>query len=385
MPQQLSERVSAWSILPTAALHGNVLEMQQKGVDIIDLTIGISNRPFPEAGKQAAIEAIAANNVPYTAITGTGELKKAIQTKVQHENKIACELENIIVATGAKQAIFEALYALTNPGDAVAMVTPYWSAYTQMATMLKLTPVFFTLADIPQLADKKAPNNLKAFLFDLPHNPTGKVFTNAELESVLTFSRKNKITIIADEGYEKLIYDGKQISIGALADDEKDSVVSVFSVSQSYSMMGWRLGYAVSDKATIQAMEAVQSSITAGASAITQIAATAILSEEHAYIEKLVADFKNRRNEAHEALSQIPWMHCDLPESGPYFWCDITKLTSDSLDFAANLLEQQKVAIMPGESFGSPGWIRIAFNATPLSVLLDAIGKIVAFGNTYQS
>lgn len=385
MPQQLSERVSAWEVLPTAALHGNVLEMQQKGVDIIDLTIGISNRPFPDVGKQAAIQAITTNNVPYTAISGTSQLKTAIQAKVQRENKITCELENIIVTTGAKQAIFEALYVVTNPGDAVAVITPYWSAYTQMATMLKLTPVFYTLDDIPHLTDQKAPGNLKAFLFDLPHNPTGKVFSEADLQSVLSFSRKNNVTIIADEGYEKLIFDGQQTSIGALADERKDHVISVFSVSQSYSMMGWRLGYAVADKTTIKAMEAVQSSITAGASAVTQAAATAILTEDQAYTDELVEDFKNRRNEAHKQLSSIPWMHCDIPESGPYFWCDIRTLTTDSHAFATKLLQEKRVAVMPGESFGAPGWIRIAFNATPLSVLQDASTEIADFGNTYQS
>lgn len=383
MARALSNRVSKWEVLPTAALHGEVLEMQQQGVDIIDLTIGISNRPIPDSGKQAAIQAITTNDVPYTAITGSSKLKTAIQQKLQKENNISCDLEQILVTTGAKQAIFQTLYVLTNPGDEVAMVTPYWSAYTQIAAMLKLTPVFFTIDDIPNLAGKKYSPKLKALLFDLPHNPTGKVFRKDELKAVVSFAKKNNLYIIADESYEKLVYEGQQISLATIDKEFRNNIITIFSVSQSFSMMGWRLGYAVASKKIIAAMEAVQSSITAATSAVTQAAVAALLPNEALYVKSLREEFQQRRDVIYQKLTDIPWMQCDLPQSGPYFWCNIQQLTANSLDFAATLLQEKKVAVMPGEALGSPGWIRLAFNVQPIPVLEDAVHRIAQFGETY--
>lgn len=379
-----STRVREWEVLPTAALHGKILELQNQGEEILDLTIGISNRPIPQSGKDAAIEAIKTDKVPYTAISGSSKLKTAIQKKLKQENNITCELDNIIVTTGAKQAIFETLYTLTNPGDQVAMITPYWSAYTQIATMLNLSTVFYTLDEIPNLVDRIVDTNLKVLLFDLPHNPTGHVFTRLELQQVIDFAKKNDMYILADESYEKLVYDGEQISLATVDPSFSDHIITVLSVSQTFSMMGWRIGYAVADKEIISAMQAIQSAITAGTSSVSQTAAAAIISGEKTYIEQLREDFKQRRDATYQAFSQIPWGTCEKPESGPYFWCNIEKLTTDSLDFSVKLLEQKKIAIMPGDAFGGKGWIRIAFNILPTPILLDAVNKIAEFGKAYN-
>lgn len=384
MNNTLSNRVVEWSVLPTAKLHGKILAMQQKGQAIIDLTIGISNVPIPDSGKHAAIAAIQTNNVPYTAIGGSDALKKTIQEKLARENGMRVKPENIIVTTGAKQAIFQALYCVTNPRDEVILFTPCWPAYTQIMTMLKLKPVFLTLSDLQTLPDKKVSKKAKILIVNNPHNPTGKLFTKAELTQLAAFAKKHNLIVLADESYEKLVYDGSFINFSTIAPQRKEKLITVFSISQSFSMMGWRLGYAVAQSSIIEAMEAVQSSITAATSAVTQAAITEILAKEHTYGVQLQKAFAQRRDAIYEKLSGISWLRCELPRSGPYFWCNIESLTNNTLDFSMKLLEQQHIAVMPGNAFGAPGWIRIAFNVQPVTVLETAITKIRKFGDTYE-
>jgi len=384
MNKILSQRAREWSVLPTAALHGKVSEMQASGESIIDLSIGISNLPMPETGKKAAIKAIEENNVPYTAIGGTGELKKAIQQRVKRENAIDCDLSEIIVSTGAKQAIFQALYVLTNPGDEVGVIRPYWAAYTQILTMLDLTPVFYELDEVSLLKDRKRNPKLKALLFDIPHNPTGQVFTRDELQDVIAFAKKNNLYVISDEGYEKLIYDGEHISLATIDETFKDHIVTIFSISQSFSMMGWRLGYTIADKKIIQGMEAIQSSITAATSAVTQVAVQNILNEKSAYSKDLLEEFRHRRDVMFAAFQKISWLSCDRPQSGPYFWCNIEKKATNTLDFCLKLLAEKKLAIIPGDAFGQSGWLRIAFNIESIPVLEDAVERLSSFGEQYD-
>jgi len=382
MKIQLSDRVTGWTLQPNTALHGKILELQNAGEKIIDLTIGISDRPIPEESKNAAISAIKDDHVPYTAVGGDSELKHAIQNKLKNQNKLEYELENIMVTTGAKQAMFEALYVLTNPGDKVAIIRPYWPAYIQVMKMLKIEPFIIDVNDI--LNGKNVQVNTKVLLFDLPHNPTGKVFSKEELLSLISFAKKNNIFIIADESYEKLIYEGEQISLATLDESMQDNILTIFSASQSFSMMGWRLGYAVGNKEIITAIEAVQSSITAATPYISQTAVAAALQTNDAYTEKLVTGFKERRNEIYPQLKEIQWLECKLPASGPYFWCNIEKLTKNSVDFAKQLLEKEKIAVMPGEPFGTPGWIRIAFNVNQIPVLKDVVTRLAGFGENYE-
>ncbi len=380
----LSRRVYSWSILPNAALHGKILELKNAGEKIIDLTIGISDFPIPYSGKKAAISVIEKNNAPYTAVGGDSKLKHAIKQKLKKQNKIDCELKNIIVSTGAKQAIFQALFVLTNPDDKVAIIKPYWPAYTQSMKMLKLEPFIIdldTIADIKKVAVDK---NVKVLLFDLPHNPSGKVFTKKELSDIVAFAKKNNLFIIADESYEKLIYEGEQISLATLDKSMKDKIITTFSARQSFSTMGWRLGYTVADETIIAAMEAVQSSITAATPYVSQAVVTAILNSSSYYTSQLVKEFKKRRDVMYPQLQKIDWITCDLPASGPYFWCNIKKLTSNSLKFAEQLLKEQKIAVMPGEPFGAPGWIRIAFNVQPTYILNDVIKRLARFGKLYE-
>lgn len=385
MSTTLSTRASEWSALPTAALHGKVLEMQNAGEDIIDLTIGISNRPIPKAGADAAINVIQNNDVPYTAIGGTSELKKAIQEKLGRENNLTTNLENILVSTGAKQAIFETLYTITNPGDEVMILSPYWAAYSQIATMLGLTRQFVDVDDIASLAGKNASEKLKVIILNNPHNPTGKVLSRDELIQVAEFAKANNLFVLADESYEKLVYEGDFLSFAPIAADMTEKVITIFSVSQSFSMMGWRLGYAVADKEIIRAMEAVQSSITAGASAVTQTAVAAIMNMENSYIQDLTADFNDRKNAIFPKLAEIPWLECQNPKSGPYFWCNITKLTDNSYEFCQKFLDEKRVAVMPGDAFGGKGWIRIGFNVQSTETLAEAVKRLSEFGNHYTA
>jgi aspartate aminotransferase len=265
----------------------------------------------------------------------------------------------------------------------VVLIKPYWPAYTQMLSMLKLESFTIDLDKLNTIKDIKTDSKTKILLFDLPHNPSGKVFTKKELLDLIAFAKNNNLFIIADESYEKLIYDGEQRSLVTLDKTMKENIMTIFSVSQSFSMMGWRLGYAAANKNIISAMEAVQSSITAATPYISQTSVTAIINNT-SYSKDLVTKFKKRRDSIYTKLKDIDGITVELPESGPYFWCDIKKITKNSLDFSEKFLKKEKIAIMPGEPFGTPGWIRIAFNVHEIPVLEDAVSRLASFIKTYE-
>ena len=329
---------------------------------------------------RAAMNAIKNNEVPYTPVAGTPALKEAISNKVWRENRIKAKSSEIIVTSGAKQAIFETLFVLTNPGDKIILFKPCWPALINICALLQLKPFFL---DISQKGHKSISEFRRAKVIILvnPHNPTGKVFSISELKSLVLFARRNKMTIISDESYEKLIYEGKHSSITSIA--PRSNIITVFSTSQTFSMMGWRLGYAIAPPKIIEAMEKVQGPITAGASAVSQAATEAALKTTSP--QKILNEFLARRDYLFSTLIKIPWIRCSKPKGGAYLWCDISRLTKSSAFFANDLLTKKRVAVMPGESFGAPGYIRISFNSAPLSVLHKAVKAIEKIGNKLSS
>lgn len=375
---ELSNRIRLARPLPTAALHGRVEELKAKGQPILDLSIAFSNYPAPEAVIARTTERLRGAPLPYTSVIGAERLRTSLVKKINHENNIDARIDEVIVTNGAKQAIYEALYVLTDPGDEVIIFAPFWPAYIGMVELLGLRPILVDLPDQISASTLEALPPAKIVIFNSPHNPTGKVFSRAELSCIKNWISANRIYAICDESYEKLVFEGEHISLAALSDWRALGVITVFSASQSYAMMGWRVGFAVAPEAVVRAMEVLQGPITAATSALTQIAAEAAFSLGTP--REMIEDYRIRRNIAVELFSAIPWITMHCPEGGPYIWCDISALTADSIGFAEGLLEHENIAVMPGDPFGTPGWIRLSFISDVADTLHKAAAGIIRFG-----
>jgi aspartate aminotransferase len=378
---ELSNRIRLARPLPTTAVHGRVEELKANGQAIIDLSIALSNYAAPDAVVARATEGLRATApLPYTSVVGAAQLRNVLVNKLQSENNIDARADEIIVTNGAKQAVYEALYVLTDPGDAVIIFRPYWPAYMAIAELLGLRPILTDLPDEISASTLAALPPAKVIIINNPHNPTGRVFSASELVCIKDWIAANNSYAVCDECYEKLLFEGRHISLAAIGDWRELGIVTIFSASQSYGMMGWRVGFAVASASIIHAMQTLQGPITAAASAITQIAAEAAFSSGTR--EDMLEDYRTRRDIAMTLFSQVPWLTMHSPESGPYLWGDISALTDDTLAFVEALLEHEKIAVMPGDALGVPGWIRLSFISDTADTLLDGVQGIIRFGDS---
>lgn len=376
---ELSNRIRLARPLATTALHGRVEELKATGQDIIDLSIALSNHPAPSAVIERTADGLRTACQPYTSVVGARGLRASLVEKLRSENRIDAQVDEIIVTNGAKQAVYEALYALTDPGDEIIIFRPYWPAYIAAVELLGLRPIFVDLpAQITESSLAALPR-AKVVIINSPHNPTGKVFSASELTCLKNWIASNRSYVICDESYEKLVFEGEHISLATLCDWRELGVVSIFSASQSYAMMGWRVGFAVAPAPVVRAMETLQGPITAAASALTQIAAEAAFSSRDPKV--MVEDYRARRDAAMAMLSLAPWMTIHSPAAGPYLWGDVSALTLDTVAFAEQLLEHEKIAVMPGEALGMPGWIRLSFISDDVATLRRGVKGIIRFGD----
>jgi aspartate aminotransferase len=375
---QISQRIAPFRPLATTAMHGRVEALRAAGESVIDFSIAISHFAAPESVRRTVADMALHSVLPYTTVGGALALRARLAEKVRRENRIDAEPHEIIVTNGAKQALFEALYVLTDPGDTVIVFRPFWPAYVATAKLLGLDIRF---VDLPELLEEEDLSNFpaaKLVILNNPHNPTGKVMSTRELDLLANWMQSTGCGCIVDESYEKLIFSGEHHSLAALANWRELGVVTIFSASQSYAMMGWRSGFAVAPATVVQAMETLQGPITASVSALTQAATGAAFDSQES--QELVADYRLRRDLIVSMMAGIGWMHVVAPDSGPYLWCDIRGLNCDTVAFSEQLLSEYRVAVMPGDALGQPGFIRIGFISDDLTTLRAGIDAILAFG-----
>ncbi len=376
---RISQRMGAARPLATTAMHGRVEALKSQGEELIDFSIAISHFPAPAVVRERVAQALLMPALPYTAVGGALALRQTLAAKVGADNRIDASADEIIVTNGAKQALYEALYALTDPGDTVIVLRPYWPAYLATAELLKLKVV---LVDLPARLDAAFVAGLpdaRILIVNNPHNPTGQVLQRAELARLCAWMGARGCQAIVDESYEKLLFQGEHVSMAACADWRALGIVTLFSASQSYAMMGWRCGFAVAPATVVQAMETLQGPITAAASALSQVATEAAFAsgEPRAMLE----DYRRRRDLVLDWFGPVPWMRMARPDSGPYLWGDVSALGVDTVAFAEQLLNEWRVAVMPGEALGVPGHIRIGYISDDLATLERGVRAIIAFGN----
>jgi len=379
---QLSDRIAHSRPLATTAMHGRAEALRHAGEPVIDLSIAISHFPPPAAVRDAVADLLKQEQpAHYTDVKGALAVRATLCAKLRLENGVEAGVDEVVVSNGCKQAYYQALYALTDPGDRIAVFRPYWPAYLATAALLGLEVV---LADMPASltpAVLDAFGKVKVLVLNNPHNPTGIVYTRRELECVRDWALANDVRVIVDESYEHLIFSGEHVTLAALCDWRALGVVTLFSASQTYAMMGWRIGFTLASASLADAMQTLQGPITAAAPHLSQVAAAAAFASGAPLA--LVDDYRARRDMVLRRVASTAWMDMRAPASGPYLWADVRALTHDTAGFAERLLEEEKVALMPGEALGVPGFIRLGYISDDRATLLAGVDRILAFGNRY--
>jgi aspartate aminotransferase len=376
---EISQRIARSKPLATTAMHGRVDAMKARGEDVIDFSIAISHFQAPEAVLEATRAALRQPSLAYTAVVGDASIRARLAAKVVNENGIDATPADILITNGAKQALYQALYVMADPGDRVIVFKPHWPAYVATSKLLGLETV---LVDLPaaitaELLDSLPP--AKVLIINNPHNPTGAVLTAAEIDCIGAWLKRTGTHAIVDESYEKLIFDGAHISLAARPDWRDIGIVTLFSASQSYAMMGWRAGFAVAPADLVSAMETLQGPITAAAPMLIQLALAAAF--ESGEPRAMLADYRARRDLVLDLTAGLPWLTMRCPASGPYLWADVSPLTMDTIALSERLLAKRSVAVMPGEALGAPGYIRIGYISDDVATLRRGVKAIVDFGN----
>ena len=393
----ISKRARAISPSMTLAIDAKAKQMQAEGIDVIGFGAGEPDFDTPDFIKQAAIKAINDGFTKYTPASGTLELKKAVCQKLKQDNDLNYDASQILISCGAKHSLFNAIFTLCDDGEKVIIPAPYWVSYEELVKMAGATPVI--LNDLPEengfkltaqrLREAITPKT-KMIILNSPCNPTGAVYEKQELEELAEVIVEHKIFVISDEIYEKIIYDGKKhYSIAALHPEIADLTIVINGVSKSYAMTGWRIGYAAGPKKIIAAMSNVQSHATSNPTSIAQKAALAAISGPQHCITEMVAAFDRRRKYIIERLNSIEGISCPMPHGAFYVFPNVSELCgksfngkpiTDSFALTEFLLNEARVAVVPGDAFGAPGYLRLSYAASDQNIKngLDRIEEAVA-------
>jgi aspartate aminotransferase len=380
----------------TIAVDARAKALVAQGVDIINLTAGEPDFDTLQAARDGGIAAIEHGFTRYTPVPGIAELRVAIAKKLKDDNNLEYTADQVVVSNGAKQSIYNALMVLLDPGDEVVIPTPAWVSYPEMVKLAGGVPVMVDTEpnqyrlDAKELAAAITPRT-KIIVLNNPSNPTGVVYSDAELRMVAELAVSNDLYVISDEIYEKLTYGAEFISIASLGPEILDRTVTVNGFSKAYAMTGWRMGYAAANPEIAEAMSNFQSQCTSGASSISQKAALAALKGDQAPMEAMRVQFDRRRRYIAGRLEQMPGVRLDgMPEGAFYIFPRVDELygkqvagieIEGSVKFAEALLERSRVAVVPGLPFGSDRHVRLSY-ACSLETLTEGMDRFEEFARS---
>ncbi len=387
----IAEKIQAST---TLAIDAMFKQMKADGIDVIGFGAGEPDFNTPDNIKAAAYKAIEENKTRYTPAAGIMELRKAVCDRLRTDCGLEYEASQIVVASGAKHSVFVALQTLVNPGDEVILPAPFWVSYYELIKMAGGIPVIVDASEAENFkmtAEKFAAAvtpKTKAMILNNPSNPTGMMYTKAELEAIAEICVKNEIYVIADEIYYGLVYDGREFtSFASLGDDVKDLTILVNGVSKSYAMTGWRIGYTASNAKLAKVMSNFLSHSTSAPSSVSQWAAVEALNGPQEGILAMRDEFEKRRNYIVERMNQIEGVSCLNPEGAFYVMMNIEKLIgrkfgeieiTDSDSFAKAFLEQGLVAVVPCSGFGAPNFVRWSY-ATSMENIKEGLDRLEKF------
>jgi len=392
----ISERLKKVAPSLTLAIDAKAKQMKKEGVDLVGFGAGEPDFNTPENIKEAGIKAIKDNQTRYTPASGMIELKTAVAEKLKKDNNLDYKPSDIIISCGAKHSLYNIFMALLNPGDEVIIFSPYWVSYEEQVKIADGVPVFVELDESKNfevdfdLLNKKITKKTKAMIVNSPSNPTGAIFSEQTLQKLADIALKNNLYIISDEIYEKLIYNNKkQISIASLSKEVKAKTIVVNGVSKTYAMTGWRIGYlAADDKEIISAIDNLQSHSTSNPTTPAQIAAIEALKTSESVIQAMVAEFDKRRKHILKRVRAISGLTAVEPDGAFYIFPNFSsfigktikgKKINGSLDLAELLLNEAKVAVVPGIAFGTDKHFRLSYatSMTNIDKGLDRIGDVL--------
>ncbi|MBS4241148.1 pyridoxal phosphate-dependent aminotransferase [Campylobacter vulpis] len=372
----------------TLAITALANELKAKGEDVLSFSAGEPDFDTPQTIKNAAIKAIEKGCSKYTAVAGIKDVLNAIAIKLKRDNNLSYETSEIITNVGAKHSLFQCLECLVDEGDEVIIPSPYWVSYPEMVKFAGGKCVFvqtkeengfkITAKELKSVLNEKT----KVFILNSPSNPVGCVYTKEELSALAKVLEGTKVVVLSDEMYEKLLYDGVEFhAFASVSEDAMKRTVTINGLSKCGAMPGWRFGYMASkNKALISAVKRLQGQSTSNICSITQYAAIpALLGECDEDIEKMRKAFEKRRNIALEMLSKMENISVYKPSGAFYLFINISKLEKDSMKFCQKLLEEKKVAVVPGIGFGMEGYLRLSYATSEENIIkgLERFGEFV--------
>ncbi len=386
----LSNRVQKVKPSATMAVSDKAKELKSKGIQIVSMGSGEPDFDTPTNIQKAAIKAIGNGETRYTPADGTPELKKAICEKFKRENGLDYSLNEVMVSCGGKQVFYNLCQAILNSGDEVIIPTPYWVSYPDMAILADGTPVFietgidqdFKIS--PEQLEASITSNTKLFILNSPSNPTGSVYSKAEIEALgAVLEKYPHVLTISDDIYEHIRWGGDDfINIAMACPNLKDRVIILNGVSKAYAMTGWRIGYAAGPEMVIKAMKKIQGQSTSNPSSISQAAALEAITGDQSFITMMVEAFERRHDFLVDSLNAIDGIEC--PRSGGAFYSFpkvqglIERLgLKDDVEFSTYCLEKLSLAVVPGSAFGAPGYVRLSF-ATSMDNIKLSVEKLAS-------
>lgn len=385
---ELSDRASLLTPSLTLAIDSKAKAMKAEGIDVCSFGAGEPDFDTPEHIKAAAMASLEAGFTKYTPSSGTPELRSAISEKFLRDNNLDYKPQQIIVSNGAKHSCFNAILAVCGPGDEVIIPAPYWLSYPEMVRLAGAEPVFVQTTEengwkmTPEEFENAMTPRTKMVIINTPGNPTGSVYTRAELQKLAEVAIEEEIVILSDEIYEKLTYDGAEhVSIASLSPEAYDLTITINGLSKAYAMTGWRLGYLGAPDPIARAIDSIQSHSTSNPCSFAQKGGLAALKGDQQPVVDMREEFDMRRQYMFERISAVPNVTAVKPLGAFYVLANIGRLQLTSQNFADRLLSKANVAVVPGIAFGDDRTIRFSY-ATSLDVIKKGLDRFEQFCQT---
>ena len=392
----LADRLKTLAPSSTLAVQAKAKALRARGVDVISFGAGEPDFDTPERIKEAAVAALRRGQTKYTEVGGIPELRAAVCAKLKRDNGLDYDPAEVLVSCGAKHTLFNIVTALVNPGDEVLVPSPFWVSYPEQVRLLGGTPVTVDTREgsgfdlDPERLRAAVTPRTKLVVLNSPNNPTGAVFSRPALTAVARLAVERGLWLVSDECYESLTFEGRHVSVASLDPEVKARTLVVNTCSKAYAMTGWRIGYAAGPREVVRAMTDVQSQVTSNPSSIAQWAAVEALAGPQDEVAKMAGEFDRRRHLIVGGLNALPGVSCVMPRGAFYAFANVSGLfgrawthegrtvaLKGSLDVAAFLLEEARVAVVPGLDFGSDAHVRLSY-ATSEAAIREGLARMGA-------
>lgn len=387
--RDLSRRARALEVSPTVAMAQRAAALKAAGATVLDFSVGEPDQATPRHVTQAATAALDAGRTRYTGAAGLPELRAAVAMRYGKDFKVEFAPEEVAITIGGKQALYLVGQALLDRGDEVVIPSPHWPTFSEAVHLAGGRPILVRAQEkdgfkvTARMISKATGPRTKAVLINSPCNPTGAVVDPEDLLVIGDMAVRRKFTVLYDDTYARLTFDGRDESaLGALREAAGERLVILGTASKSYCMTGWRIGWVLGPRALVDACTALISHSTQCPATFAQVGAVEALTGPQKFVHELQAEYRRRRDFVHPALAAIPGVTCVVPAGGFYAFPNVGRHLSaavpDTLGLALRLLDETRVAVVPGEGFGAPGYLRVSF-ARPMDELRDGVQRMAGF------